>query len=217
MDRLRGSYKRSEGLNSGSEPMGEESNPVRSQRGTIARPYLPLFATLFIAAIAMIGLPQIVSGAPLFGDDFETGDFSKWDSTYVESGNTLDVIAPAARDGSFGARLFAGGTNDDATMHKQIGASNEIYTRVWVNLQSDVSGSGYQIFQSAARSTFSSHVGALAIRRLSGANNLFSWAGSYSDTGSDLVASGWYCIETHVVVSATNGRMRVFVNDALVS
>ncbi len=178
-----------------------------------------------LAIVALFGFVAIASAGEIFNDDFESGDISKWHSSYVEDGNTLVVDSESAHEGDFGLHVTTGNTNDDAFVRKQIDPTNQIYTRVWVNLIQDVSEGTHQQFLTVASHPDSGKIGALAIRRLSGdpQNNLFTlaWSGTgpqlWEDTGRDVQLDEWSCMELFVSVSPTEGQVKAWVDGVLVA
>lgn len=168
---------------------------------------------LFILALIAGGLPARAADLT-FSDDFETGDISNWDVSFIDPGNTLEVVSGAAQSGSYGVRVTTDGSNDDANMAVMIPETNVLYTRTQFRLVTDASVGTQQIFFAAATSSQSGYVGALALRRTSSSSpsTLYSWAGSYVDSGFSFVPGGWYCIETAVTVGSGTGSMYVWVN-----
>jgi len=72
---------------------------------------IEFFATGLIEAQKGLATPP----GFVFGDDFETCDFSKWSETpFIEGGNTLEVNAAAALGGACGLHVLTGTSNDDA-------------------------------------------------------------------------------------------------------
>ena len=163
---------------------------------------------------------DIATGLGAFEDGFETGDLSQWTSSLTEPGNTLEVTNTAAMVGSYGLRVKTTGLNDDATAQKQLPGVSQIYTRTSVKLVSDVSQGNPQLFMAAASASWGGYVGALGTRRKFGDlnNNLYTFGGgSFSDTGLDLDVNTWYCVETYFSVSPTAGRIKVWVDGALIA
>ncbi len=176
---------------------------------------------LIALAVLTLLFLSISKAAAVFNDNFESGNINAWTSSFVEAGNTLAVEGASAQEGSFGLRVTTGGTNEDAMLRKNIAATNRIFLRSMVRLNSNVGTGFHQIFLSAANSdnpSDSSVIGGLVIRRWSDNlnNNLFTLAGgSFADTGVNLNLNTWYCIEIEVVRDAANGAIRAWVDGTL--
>lgn len=52
-----------------------------------------------VAVFALLSFAAIASADQVFSNDFETGDTSNWDSSYVKTGNTLVVDSESAHEG----------------------------------------------------------------------------------------------------------------------
>ena len=179
---------------------------------------LLIFAFVVFVIFATSFIVNVVQAVTVFPDNFESGNTSSWTSSLVEAGNTLEVIAGAAQEGSYGLHILTGGINDDAFLRKSITATPEIYTRFMMRLVADVATGSHYGFQDAASAADGATVGGLAIRRTAGdpTNSLYTYAaGSNVDTSFDFALNTWYCVETHVVADATAGRMRVWVDGNL--
>ena len=135
------------------------------------------------------------------------------------------VETESAHKGDFRLHVTTGGINDDALVRKQIDPTDQIYTRLWMNLIQDVSEGNHQQFLTVASHPDSGKIGALAIRRLSNdpQNNLFTlaWSGTgpqlWEDTGEDVVLGVWSCVELFVLVSPTEGQVKAWVDGVLVA
>ncbi len=195
----------------------ELATRATSETGGLRLRALPL--ALALAAFGLFAVGQVIIGAGVFSDDFETGDLSAWTSSSVEAGNILEATTASAANGTFGLHVRTLGSNDDATTQSTIVATNEIYTRAYVKLVWDVSAGNHQPFMAAATAGSGGTVGAVAIRRTPDDlnNSLYSLAGgSYSDTGLDLSLNTWYCVEMQITISPAAGRSRVWVDGLLV-
>ena len=178
-----------------------------------------------VAVFALLSFAAIASADQVFSNDFETGDTSNWDSSYVKTGNTLVVDSESAHEGSFGLHVATDGVNDDAFVRKGVEATTQIYTKVWMNLIQDVTEGYHQQFLTAASHPDSGKIGSLAIRRTSDApqNNLFTlaWSGVgpqlWEDTAKDVDLGVWSCVELYVAVSPTEGAMKAWVDGVLVA
>ncbi len=180
----------------------------------------------FMAVVSSL-LTVAVQASDIFSDDFETGDLSQWDTVLAEGGNTVEVSLEAAHNPVWGLHIKTLGVEDDARVGKEIDPTNQLYTRVWVNLLSHVTTGYHQQFQVLASHQDDSNakIGLVAIRRSSddNANNLFTlpYPGTgtqpWSDTGFDFPLGEWHCLEMYVSVHPVAGELKVWFDGNLVT
>ena len=122
-----------------------------------------ILATL-LAALLGAGT-SAAAGEELVRFDFETGDLSQWDSSLVEAGGLVEAIPAAARGGAYGLHVQTSeGGEDDAHLRAQIPEVMDLYARVKVKLNSDISQGAYQTLITAATDRGGEIVGAVKIR-----------------------------------------------------
>jgi hypothetical protein len=195
-----------------------ESGKSRIQRAMI----LLGFTALVISLMAVV-----VQASDIFSDDFETGDLSKWDTILAEGGNTVEVSLEAAHNPLWGLHIKTLGVEDDARVGKEIDPTNQLYTKIWVNLLNHVTLGYHQQFQVLASHQDDSNakIGLVAIRRSDddNANNLYAlpYPGTgtqpWTDTGFDFPLGEWHCLEMYVSVHPVAGELKVWFDGNLVS
>ena len=82
----------------------------------------------------------LVHATPLFEDDFESGSFSAWTTTYSSSGQSTQITTDKKYSGTYGAEFLV--TNENgyhyAQTTKNVNSMSELYARAYINV--DVNG-----------------------------------------------------------------------------
>jgi len=145
----------------------------------------------------------------LFSDGFESGDFSAWDGTSVDTGCSISVVDTQQHCGTYGAEAYLGGLNefDYAYCYKNISATNPLYLRVYFRLNElPPSGKGANIIKIANQTN-----GDLAILEVhedgAGGQNLrmrFYRGWTDSRSASISVSAGtWYYMELMAYINSS--------------
>ncbi|MEM2568190.1 MAG: hypothetical protein QXH20_06965 [Candidatus Bathyarchaeia archaeon] len=165
----------------------------------------------------------------IFQDGFESGDFSNWTGTYVDTGQTLEVSTEQKHHGTYSVKTVCTDASKRAFAYKEWSTVETVYARVYVYVtQAVLSAStrslmflmlhdkSYPITSvGRARKLW---VGIVSPNRnfliqYSDDNN--SPAGSYTSSKT-LSLNTWYCIEVmHKHGDGTNGIYRVYINGEL--
>lgn len=158
----------------------------------------------------------------IFEDGFESGDFSAWDSTYVTSGDTLQVTSSTSHSGSY--CMEYGIDNPDTDVAYAVKGLGSSYTTIHVRLYAKV-----------ASSTLSatSYVGFLILRDQSEGKTRVSlrWFGdghlgigyrkdgvwNTAESTTTMSTGAWHCLEVKCVIDSTNGEYRVWLDGTEVS
>jgi hypothetical protein len=160
----------------------------------------------------------------IFQDSFESGDFSAWSSTKVNTGCSLIVESTNPHHGSKNLRADTAGSVDGeaAVAVKEIGtAYTHAYARAYVKFPSIPSGASRLFpfigFWQAAEANCVARAG---VGRDSGGNA--RWGVRYYSAGAFTTAFGsstpapdvWYCIELEVEIGTT-ASVKLYVDGAL--
>ena len=167
-------------------------------------------------------VPSPSPTAATFGDDFETGNDHLWTLKTTETGNKVEVTGPSSLQGAYGLHIATSGQNDDARLKKGIAATSQVFTRVMMKLNSNVSDASFpQTVLYAAANADEENTGAsLGVARRDAQNKFFVWNSqnnSWRDSGFSLELGKWYCVESQFVIGATGGAIRAWIDGRLVS
>jgi len=156
----------------------------------------------------------------LFGDGFESGGFSAWDSTTSGGNGVIAVDSTIKHHGSYSSKSSWSASGDTAYATKSFAATDLIYVRLYFNIAT--------LPQNGAITRFllirsgNAEVGQIGLARSSG--GVLYWTIRYRNNGvvstlsySSLPYAGeWVCIEFLVDCSSANGQLdgnyRFYVN-----
>lgn len=154
--------------------------------------------------------------------DFESGDLTGFTSTIVEAGNTLEAVAAALKDGSYGLRAIGGGTNDDCRGRIDLGASTEaeIFCRFWFRLAGNqaVGGVVYPLVMSPDADAETGGFWGIRSHASDFTNRLFGYTGAAFETDPvlgafDFTADTWYLMRVRVkIATSTTGEMDIWTS-----
>lgn len=156
--------------------------------------------------------------ATIFSDGFESGDFSAWTGTNVNS-TTVTVQSTIKHHGSYAAQI-TGLDNAGAygiSYTTVAGRPTELYERAYVMFDNDLAV-GTQIGSLLHLET----AGSFRVNLLRQAGGLYQWVGatpsaSYSSaTFADLRTDEWYYLELHGKIGDGDGVLEVWVDDTKV-
>ncbi|MEM3579287.1 MAG: hypothetical protein QXK47_02375 [Candidatus Bathyarchaeia archaeon] len=154
----------------------------------------------------------------IFQDGFESGDFSAWTGTTVDSENTLEVISSAAHHGSYGARSKASAFAGNAFCYKTLDSvQTELHARMYVKVLSWGSMTGYGGPLLLITTTGGVRLAFCGIYNDGGT---YKWAlrtygdSSWTLTDVTLQTNIWVCLELRVLKS-TSGEAKLYIDDVL--
>lgn len=185
------------------------------------------FAVLVLASILVsnfVFLGNFVSGAVMFSDGFESGNFGAWTGTYRTSRETTSVVSSAAYAGAYDARYTSNGGSkyERAYSYRTVSSATELYARGYFNVsKSGIAQNGdyFSLLMFTAGSRILAYAGwkqnsngrvcwYLSIR------NGASYASAYST--STPASNVWSCVELHWKSGSASGLGELYVNGALV-
>lgn len=159
----------------------------------------------------------------IFSDGFESGDYSAWTDVSVDPDNTLEVQSGQKHHGTYGSKHILAPNNiqEPCYCYKDIDAQTTIFMRLYVKITEASLPLANRCFIFMMLRGF---LGAGVSYRyadlgvISSSRYLFlryrTSAGEQTDTSSTtLDLNTWYCIELKFVEHATNGEVRVYLND----
>jgi len=155
-----------------------------------------------------------------FNNGFEEGNFSAWTGTYVDTGNTLEVIAAAQHHGNYGAHSILTAFTNLALCYKQLASAySTVFAHLYIKFNTAFNlGSGYYVTYNRLNYG-DNEIASIGIRNDGGT---YKWQLRYLSSGttysyqvleSPLPTTGvWYCIELKVVVHASAGEARFYLD-----
>jgi len=177
-----------------------------------------MLTLLFLSMFASLTVPS-VKAPVIFSDGFESGDFSAWTSTAKSGDATLEVSTAYPHHGSYGMHAKNSGSGATAVVIKDFTAqttcSERIYVRM-VNVPTQLDGY-IRFFDFRISGTQRFGCGLMR----DGVSGDYKWFLHYLSSGSQTnsysaaitpSANTWYCLEMKVVISATVGEARLYVD-----
>jgi len=165
--------------------------------------------------------PPPPPGAHVFEDDFESGDFNAWSSTYSSTGETTTVKSKVGYNSVYGASFTTSGNGgyEYAQARKTITGMSQLYARAYVKVVTNgIADSGDKLYFITFRAGSDNVLSAgwkqsgsvlrwhLSIRDGTG------YSGVYSDSAPS--PDQWYCIEAYWLKDGANGKGTLWVNEA---
>lgn len=162
-----------------------------------------------------VSIPESFSIDPsIFEDGFESGNFSAWTGTTESGTGELSVQSSEAREGTYASNSTVTSAADwhSANCYKTFGGESTIYARCYVYLDSWSGGFTRGIFGIVA------NIFGIINVRLESTRNVTAryrdGAAIIENTSDTILATGeWICLEAAAYVHATNGWVRIYVND----
>jgi hypothetical protein len=177
---------------------------------------------LLLASIPLFALQIAVSGAmPIFTDNFETGDFSKWTGIRSHnSGVSADIQTGTVYSGTYAMRLVVAdqASESGCCLYKDLGAGyTTINARAYLYLNAiPKDGSVMEVMGFSSDGWIPNAAGTRIDIKNVGGNvqwriNYYNggWQSSYVGA---VQAGNWYCIEVHLAIGTGNGETRFYVN-----
>jgi len=159
------------------------------------------------------------STSAIFSDDFESGSFSEWSSTYASSGEFVYTSTSAAYTGSTGAvfQTNGGGGYEYAHAVKTISATPEIYMRGYIQVVNNGLGDSGDAVHFLRLRAGSSDVLSAGWRRTSSGIRWYLWirdgTSYYGATSSSAPStSRWYGVEAYWLKSGSSGKGVLYVD-----
>lgn len=159
-------------------------------------------------------LVEVPNSGFIWGDQFDSNDFTAWTSTSTTGTGVLVTQLTIKHHGNYAANASGTGTAGfTARCQKTLANPTTIYYRLYVYIDS-IGTTNYLYFMSG-RDTGATYKFRLGVRGGTGARPLYL---TYMKDGSlthvtsatTLSLDTWYCIEVKCVVSATVGEIRVY-------
>jgi len=165
---------------------------------------------------------QFVIDPTIFSSDFESGDFTDYDGTNLDDGNTLEVQSSIKHDGSYALHSIQVGSNYHADAWKTLDQQyTTIHLGFWVYISSNSTlsadwkyyyfaamkdpdvGGYYQIYVGWERTGGNVNKWRLQVAR--------PWETGTSD--ANFTFDEWHWVEVKYVSDSTNGEVRLYVDD----
>jgi len=156
-------------------------------------------------------------------DGFESGNFSRWTSTQLSSGEIATVTKTLPHHGTYSARFASNGTGGTewAYCYENIVNSRELYVRAYFYVStSGIAQNGDRICLMQLNAGGSNiNVAYAGWRNVSG---VVKWYLSirngssllYADSASTPALNTWYCVELHWKKDVVNGQGDMWINGA---
>jgi hypothetical protein len=141
---------------------------------------------------------------PLFSDDFETGDLSRWTTNFGLSANSSE-----AHSGTWAARATSSGSGTPYALDQLSSGQTNLYYRLWFKIL----GQGANVVDllklrtstgAALLTLFASPTGVL------GYQNNVSTVSTYSK--STVTAGAWHSVEVHVVINGATSQTETWLD-----
>jgi len=162
-----------------------------------------------------------VFATTIFSDGFESGDFTAWTGTYLQDGQTLEVIAAAKHHGTYGLHVaFVADWKVHEECYKQITGVTTIYARVYTKFNT-LPASNNAVFYvlTLAGDYWQYEIAEIGVLRSGSAEK---WQCRYLSAGTTMTTTNiaspapttgqWYCLEVEAVISNTVGEVHVWID-----
>jgi len=150
----------------------------------------------------------------LFMDDFESGDFSAWDGTFISTGETAEVVTTDPHHGSYHAKFTCDGSSSGeyAFVYKTV-SETVLYTRAYFKILTSLPASGkyYRLIQ--YRTDGHSNFANLGI--VNSAGTIYWQIDCFAGTDRyqyDIQLGTWYCLEFYAKVNTASGELKGYIN-----
>ena len=154
---------------------------------------------------------------PIFSDDFESGDYSKWSGTRTEDGSTISVTSETSYCGAKSSKHYLAGLINDSFCYKDHPAYTTLYVRTYFKVDSFPQISNrrlriIQLFSLTGATTMQLSLGIMGEDR-----HLYLWwidaSGTHTAESATTIDLGtWYSLEVKRKASSTDGEIRVWLN-----
>ena len=188
--------------------------------------YAFILATLILSSMSLVAVTSSVNVDPIFGDDFESGDYSAWDDTRPWLGSEMKISGTTVFDGNYSADCeISNNVGTFAYAYVNFTAPETVvYHREYVRISSlPPVGAETDLFGIMDHVGTGSHLGTVAVQNEDGS---YRWKLEYYNNGAetadykliptgDLKANTWYYIEVMVKSGRGDGEVKVWIAEDL--
>lgn len=186
---------------------------------------LILLALFLVAQFSFVIPVQKAIGTDLFIDDFETGDLTSWTTTTKPAACNLTVQTAYKNSGTYALKMNTTGITSGTVItrvQKTMTDSSTVYTRFYVMFPNltlqDNDDRMAVLWYSPPTSAGAYDKGVLGVRNFAGEVRFYitsiSASGTQIASVTDVlpVINTWYCLEFKMVISATAGESRLWID-----
>ncbi len=172
--------------------------------------------TILTIVTLMLITASRAEATTIFSDGFESGNFDAWTGTYITSGQSLTVQDTIKHHGTYAAKAetVAGAGWKNAYAYQRFSSASTVYGRAYFYIDSYTGGEtrGFINFANWDYSRTSAGIAIDENRYLYLQYFYGSGDVAYDTSATALALDTWYSLELKVVISATVGEVRVYLN-----